>query len=75
MFGSVLTDKFNENSDIDFIVKFEKIPFEEAPGNYFGMIDSLEALLGRKVDLVVQDSISNPFFKQNVDRTKKLIYG
>lgn len=75
VFGSVLTDSFNKDSDIDFIVKFEDIPFEEAPDNYFGMIESLESILGRKVDLVLQDSISNPYFKQNVDRTKQLIYG
>ncbi len=75
VFGSVLTDKFNKDSDIDFIVKFDSMPFEEAPGNYFGMVDSLQTLLGRKVDLVIQDSISNPYFKQNVDRTKQLIYG
>ena len=75
VFGSVLTDRFNDNSDVDFIVKFDKVPFEEAPDNYFGMIDSLEKVLGRKVDLVIYDSIKNPYFKQNVDRTKQLIYG
>ena len=75
VFGSVLTDKFNKDSDIDFIVKFEDMAFEDAPANYFGMVESLEKLLSRNVDLVIYDSIRNPYFKQNVDRTKKLIYG
>ena len=75
VFGSILTDKFNKDSDVDFIVRFKTIPFEEAPSNYFGFIDSLESLLGRDVDLVIYDSIKNPYFKRNVDRTKELIYG
>jgi predicted nucleotidyltransferase len=36
--------------------------------------DDLEILFRRKVDLLTDDSIDNPYLKRNIDRTKKLIY-
>lgn len=77
VFGSILTSRFNKESDIDLLVKFNKdnIPLSEYADNYFDLQFALEDLLGRKVDLVCEDAIKNPYFRQEVDSKKELIYG
>lgn len=77
VFGSILTDRFTEDSDVDLLVDFDTTDHEQWDyvGNYFGFRDALEALFGRKVDLIEDRGIRNPLFRQAVDRTKQLIYG
>ena len=79
VFGSVLTDKFNENSDIDFLVDFESYDPDNAEFdcliNYLDLADSLEEVLGRKIDLIVEKGMRNKYFIANVNRTKQLVYG
>jgi predicted nucleotidyltransferase len=74
-FGSVLTDRFRSESDIDFVVDFQDIDLYEYADNYFDLKYSLEKLLQRKVDLLEDKAISNPYFRQSIDSSKKLIYG
>ncbi len=74
VFGSVCTEKFNENSDIDFLITFAKMPLRIYADNYFGLEDSLSALLGRKVDVVVEKTLKNPYFINVMGKTKTLIY-
>lgn len=75
VFGSVLNENFNENSDIDFIVKFnESIPLLEYGDNYFELLFAFEDLFNKKVDLISEKSLKNPFFLKEVNITKKLIY-
>lgn len=77
VFGSVLTPRFNKESDIDLLVKFNKdfIPLSEYADNYFDFQFALEDIFRRKVDLVCDDAIKNPYFRQEVDSKKQLIYG
>ena len=77
VFGSILTDKFNKDSDVDFTVIFDRsaLPLLVYGENYFDFKFALENLLKRDVDLVVYDSIKNPYFKRNLDRNKELVYG
>jgi predicted nucleotidyltransferase len=75
IFGSVLTDKFSENSDIDLLVQFENIDILEYFDNYMEFKENLENLLGRPVDLLENQAIRNPVFRRVVDRNKKLVYG
>lgn len=77
VFGSILTDRFNEDSDVDFSVSFDKknIPLLDYADNYLDFLDELKTLLSREVDLITEDSLSNPYFIQNLNSTKKLIYG
>lgn len=75
VFGSALTDRFNDNSDIDFLVSFEAMPIENYADNYLQLSMALEELLGREIDLVEYKAIRNPVFRSNVDRTKVQIYG
>lgn len=77
VFGSILTDRFSEESDVDFLVNFESIDHDtfDYVDNYFGLRDALELLFHRKVDLIEEKALRNKFFIANVNRTKKLIYG
>jgi len=74
-FGSVLTNRFNEQSDIDMIVSFKEIPLESYADNYFDLKFTLQDVLQRSVDLLEEHAIKNPFFLQHVNQHKQLIYG
>lgn len=75
VFGSILSDKFHAESDIDFLVKFEDIDLYYYFDNFMEFKESLENLLQRPVDLVEEQTIKNPILKKSIDRNKKLIYG
>lgn len=63
VFGSVLTDRFApETSDVDFLVAFQP-ERENLFHDYFDLKFELERIVGRKVDLVMERSVKNPFFK------------
>ncbi|MCL5990966.1 MAG: nucleotidyltransferase domain-containing protein [Bacteroidetes bacterium] len=73
-FGSVCTDRFNNNSDIDFLISFDNLPIEKYTDNYFDLHNDLEKLFERKIDLLTDKSLSNPYFIKFIEQTKKLIY-
>ena len=75
VFGSVLTDNFKKNSDIDFIVDFQRMDLYESADNYFDLKFSLEHLLNREVDLLEDKAIRNPYLRKSIDSSKQLIYG
>ena len=75
VFGSVLTSAFSKDSDVDFTVVFDKSAVEDYFINYFEFKYALEDLLRREVDLIEYEAIQNPYFKEEVDQTKKPIYG
>lgn len=74
VFGSVCTDKFNEQSDIDILVSFEKLEYADYADNYFELVEKLESLFQRAVDLVTVNSLSNPYFIESVNQNKTLVY-
>ena len=74
VFGSILTNRFNDNSDIDLVVDFDKAEVNDYFDNYFDFKYSLEDLLGREIDLLEEQTIKNQYLKKNVDSTKTLIY-
>ena len=75
VFGSILTNRYNDKSDVDLVVDFNKKEVEDYFDNYFDFKYSLEELLGREIDLLEEQTIKNPYLKKNVDATKTLIYG
>ena len=75
VFGSILTDRFNSESDIDLLVDFNKSEIEDYFDNFFDFKYALENLLGRRIDLLEEQAIRNPYLRENVDSTKSLIYG
>lgn len=74
-FGSVLTSNFNLDSDIDLIVEFENVDVKDYADNYFDLKFALEEILKRPLDLLEEQAIKNPYFKQVVNQTKELVYG
>ena len=74
-FGSVLTDKFNKDSDIDFVVVFDNLSLEDYADNYFDLKFSLEDTLNRPVDLLEEKALRNPYFINNMNQQKQLVYG
>lgn len=73
-FGSVLTKRFSAKSDIDFIVDIDSVEPYEYANNYFNLKFALQDVLKREIDLLEARSIRNQYIKQNIDRSKKLIY-
>lgn len=74
-FGSVLTNQFNEDSDIDLVVDFAPMDVAAYADNYFDLKFSLQKILNRSVDLLEEKAIRNPIFRQQLNRQKRLIYG
>jgi predicted nucleotidyltransferase len=74
-FGSVLTKRFDNNSDVDLIVSFNDIPVEDYADNYFELKFSLQDIFNRPVDLLEDQAIKNPYFRQKIDNSKQVIYG
>ena len=76
VFGSILTSRFNDESDVDFLVEFDegKIELLDYADNYFDFIHAIESVVGRKVDMVVNRAIRNPYFRKEVDSTKRLLF-
>lgn len=76
-FGSILTSRFRQDSDVDLLVRFEKdsITLSDYADNFFDFQFALEDLFNRKVDLVCEDAIKNPVFRNEVNSKKQLIYG
>ncbi len=77
VFGSILTENFNDQSDVDLLVDFDTTDHEkwDYVTNYFDFRDALEKMFGRRVDLIEERGMRNKYFIANVNRTKQLIYG
>ncbi len=75
LFGSAASgeDRPGE-SDLDFLVEFDSLPPGAYADAYFGLLEALQLLSGRPVDLVVGSAIKNPYFRQSVEHTKALLY-
>ncbi|MCX6239988.1 MAG: nucleotidyltransferase domain-containing protein [Bacteroidia bacterium] len=73
--GSVITDRFKKNSDIDFIVDFQGVELYDYADNYFDLKFSLEKLFNRDIDLLEDKAINNPYLRQSLEFSKHLIYG
>lgn len=74
VFGSAATGRVHEKSDIDILISFKDIPFDQYTDNYFELHEILERLLGRNIDLITEKSLSNPYFIETVEKTKQLLY-
>jgi len=74
LFGSAASGAFDpQRSDLDFLVEFDSDP-SGLFDRYFGLKESLEALYGRRVDLVSTGSLRNPYFIEAVDKSRQLVY-
>ncbi len=73
-FGSILTEKFNDSSDIDLLVSIDSTDPVEYAERYFDLKFELERIFNRKIDLVEEKAIKNEIFKAKLNHTKTLVY-
>jgi predicted nucleotidyltransferase len=73
-FGSVLTNKFTNESDVDLVVDFDPIDISLYADNYFDFKFALQKILNRPIDLLEEKAIKNPYFRQNLNQQRQLIY-
>ena len=72
LFGSAASGTFHPGeSDLDFLVSFEPRPNGSRPAPYFRLAAALQDLFGMDVDLVEEQAINNPYFRQAVDTGPK----
>lgn len=75
LFGSGVDERFDaETSDLDFLVVFEDLGPGEYADAYFGLQETLQELFQRPVDLVVATVIKNPYFLEQIAKTRTLLY-
>jgi hypothetical protein len=75
VFGSAAAGGFDPaRSDIDILVAFAPGSPLRALDAFFGLKEGLETLLGRPVDLLMQDAVENPYLRASIERQRKLLY-
>jgi len=75
LFGSAVSENMNDKSDIDLLVRFRPFDLSDYFKNYLDFKNRLQALFNREVDLIEEQSLTNPFLIKSIDQSKKLIYG
>ena len=74
LFGSFANNSFTDESDMDFLVTFGQVDLYNYFDNYLNTKDELERIYNRKVDLVEEKTIKNPFLYQSINENKILLY-
>jgi len=70
-----LREDFEDASDVDLVVEIDSdVPLDYAD-NYFNLKFSLQDIFNREVDLLENKAIRNPYIRENIDKTKSLVYG
>jgi predicted nucleotidyltransferase len=75
LFGSAARGDFQpDQSDLDFIVQFQRTGYAGYADAFLNFADALEQLLGRKVDLLTERMIRNPYFRATVEASRQTVY-
>ena len=74
IFGSVLSEKFNDESDIDLIIDLESNLSPTERGEIWWN-DELRNIFNKEIDIINENKIKNPYFLNEINKTKRLIYG
>ena len=75
LFGSAAGEGFDPaRSDLDFLVEFRDVPPGRHADCYFGLLEDLEALFGRPVDLAEAKTVRNPYLLEAIERTRTVLY-
>ena len=75
LFGSAIKNNMTKDSDVDLLVKFKEINLAKYFQNYMDLKNSLQNLFKKNVDLVEEQTLSNPYLIKSIDQNKELIYG
>lgn len=74
LFGSALRDDFDSvRSDLDFAMEFALMSPSEHAGAYFGLLEDLESLFGRRVDLVEIGAVRNPYLRRKIEEKQEIL--
>ena len=75
LFGSAASGTFNDDSDMDFVVVFKESldPLEQGDA-FFGLLDDLQRLFNRPIDLISYNSLKNPIFIEELNNSKVSLY-
>jgi predicted nucleotidyltransferase len=65
----------DEVGDLDFLVEFRDIDPDGYADAYFGLLEALERRFGRRIDLVMASTISNPYVVQSIARHRTVLCG
>lgn len=75
LFGSATDERFDPGaSDLDFLVEFEPSDSVGLADRYFGLLEALQALYGRPVDLVELTAIRNPYFLEAIEASRTVLH-
>jgi uncharacterized protein len=75
LFGSAARDDFDpESSDLDFLVEFEPMSPREHADSFFGLLEDLERLFGRRIDLLEPEPIENPYLRASIESSRRVLY-
>jgi len=75
LFGSAGAGGFNPcSSDLDFLVEFEDLPPRECADAYFGLLEELQRIFQRRIDLVVARSVNNPYLRESIRKSRAILY-
>ena len=75
VFGSAVRDELTDDSDIDLLVDIDSSDPYEYTDHYYNLLEQLQQLLQRPIDLLESRALKNPFLKKEIDRTKVAVYG
>lgn len=74
VFGSAAIGQQRQDSDLDFLVEFQRVDSMTLADQYFGLLEALKELFDREVDLLTDRSLKNPYFVDSVEKTRQLLY-
>jgi len=75
VFGSAADGRFDATrSDYDFIARFAPDASNSLARRFVAFSESLEAILGRPVDVMTDHPIENPYLRAAVAATRRLVY-
>lgn len=76
LFGSALRDDFDsDHSDVDFSVEFQPMTPHEHAEFYFGLLEELEDLFARRVELVEIGAFRNPYLRREIEERRRVLVG
>jgi len=71
LFGSAAVGNMHDSSDVDFMIKFRPdLSYTDYGNNYFELIYALQNLLKKDVDIVAEETITNPYLLQTINSQK-----
>lgn len=75
LFGSAVRGDFDtRSSDLDFVVEFAPLDPSGLKSAYFGLLNELEKLFGREIDLIELRAVKNPYIRRRILEQQETLY-